>query len=304
MAAAVSGFKSNRKVYNIHWSMIITNIVGGLGNQMFQYAVGKALAIQHNTSLKLDTSSFSSQQLRNFDLAQLQTTIELASDEEINALKIVNRTQRIFSLIKPYSKRKFYKEPYFHFDPQFFNLGDTVYLKGYFQSERYFKNIETELRSEFRVKPQHIEKVKAFSNELKGINSVAIHIRRGDYTSQDTFDYHGILPLSYYKSAIEYLQGRHQNLSFFIFSNDPKWVTENLDIPNATIVSGNISSTHFEDLHLMSQCRYNIIANSSFSWWSAWLNDYEHKTVIAPERWFNNGPKDLQDLLPKDWIRL
>lgn len=284
--------------------MIIVRIIGGLGNQLFQYAAAKALAQRHKTHVKLDTSSFNEEQLRNFDLLHLNIDATLASAGEIKKLKAFTIPQRIRSYLTPYPKRKFYKQPFFHFDKKFFKLGHDVYMQGYFQSEKFFRNIEKDIREDFRIKDEKIKKVTEFGQQLNQLNSVALHIRRGDYSNKETLRVHGILPMSYYKAAIELLQSKYSNLSFFIFTDDRKWVEDNLQLPDATTVSGNVSSTHFEDIYLMSLCHHNIIANSSFSWWGAWLNENKNKTVIAPAQWFNDGPKDTQDLLPASWIKI
>src|SRR5262249_30437902 len=137
------------------------------------------------------------------------------------------------------------------------------------------------------------------------IPSVSVHIRRGDYyNSKETLRVHGILPEEYYRKAVNFItQNSSPSPRFFIFSDDAESAGL-IGIPSATIVSGKITTTHFEDFYLMQQCRHSIIANSSFSWWAAWLNDNREKVVIGPQNWFNEGPKDTQDLLPERWIRL
>jgi Glycosyl transferase family 11 len=284
--------------------MIIIRIIGGLGNQLFQYAAARCLAEMRGTEVKLDVTGFQDYQLRNFDLKELHTKSSIATQQEVNELKPNGRLQRIQSYITPYNKRKFYKQPFFHFDPHFHQLGNKVYLQGFFQSERYFASIQFLLRKELQVKEEHLSGVQNLVTTLQTKNSVALHIRRGDYKNEEALHYHGIVPISYYQQAIALLQQRVTNPHFYIFSDDGHWVKENLRLENATIISGIHSKTHFEDLYLMSQCQHNIIANSSFSWWGAWLNDNPDKIVIAPKQWFNEGPKDTQDLYPSGWITL
>jgi hypothetical protein len=140
---------------------------------------------------------------------------------------------------------------------------------------------------------------------LRTPGTVSIHIRRGDFSKKaETNLYHGILSSDYYKQAIEIISSKINSPKFYIFSDDINWAKENLIVPEAVYASGQISKTHFEDLYLMSQCHHNIIANSSFSWWGAWLNDNPEKIVIAPKNWFNKGPKDTQDIIPGDWIKI
>lgn len=284
--------------------MILIKIIGGLGNQMFQYAAGKALALHHKTSLKVDTTSFSEQQLRDFDLFNLHVDATIASTEEIKSLRAFNTGQRIQSYFQSYPRRKFYKQRYFHFDKKFFRLGPNVYLQGYFQSEKFFNTVSEDIRREFMIKKEKLVNVEKFAEQLRKHNSVAIHVRRGDYKTEKILKVHGILPLSYYENAIARMRSQYPDVSFYVFTDDPNWVNENLHLEEVHFVSGKISSTHFEDLYLMSTCSHNIIANSSFSWWSAWLNPNKNKTVIAPAKWFNKGPGDIQDLIPEDWIKL
>jgi hypothetical protein len=284
--------------------MIILKVIGGLGNQLFQYAAARCLAQIRKTEVKLDVTSFQDYQLRHFDLNELNIKATIASAEEIDVLKAKGTLQRIQSYLTPYRKRKFYKQPFFHFDTHFYQLGGNIYLQGFFQSERYFQPIQPTIRQEFRFKDEVLKDVRTFGKYLPTQPSVAIHIRRGDYKDEETLRYHGILPFTYYQKAITLIQQQLSNAQFYVFSDDGAWVKDNLQLENATIVSGVYSKTHFEDLYLMSQCQHNIIANSSFSWWGAWLNNSPDKIVIAPKQWFNEGPKDTQDLYPSNWIRL
>lgn len=284
--------------------MIIVKIIGGLGNQLFQYAAARCLAQSKGTEVKLDVTGFHDYQLRNFDLNALHINASIASPQEIEKLKPTGKLQRIKSYLTPYNQRKFYKQPYFHFDPYFHHLGSNVYLQGFFQSECFFSPIQTILRQELQIKDELIKEVRTLGKTFQTQNSVALHIRRGDYKNEETLRYHGIVPLSYYHKAIDVLKQKLPTPLFYIFSDDGNWVKENLQLENATIVSGTHSKTHFEDLFLMSQCQHNIIANSSFSWWGAWLNSNPNKNVIAPKQWFNEGPKDTQDLYPLGWTIL
>ena len=139
---------------------------------------------------------------------------------------------------------------------------------------------------------------------MKEHQSVSLHIRRGDYLAKISLQVLGLMPMEYYTKGIDYISSKKANTVYYIFSDDINWVKENLKIDNARFVSGNIAKTHIEDLYLMSQCKHHIIANSSFSWWGAWLNDDQDKIVIAPKQWFNKGPQDTQDLIPGTWIKM
>jgi hypothetical protein len=133
-------------------------------------------------------------------------------------------------------------------------------------------------------------------------NSVALHVRRGDYlTNTSAANYHGVCSLLYYQKAIDLLSSQYSNLYFYVFSDDIKWAESNLTIPfPTTFIGHNFGDQSFQDLRLISRCKHQIIANSSFSWWGAWLNSYENKTVIAPKKWFLNNKK-TESLFPPSW---
>jgi len=285
--------------------MIITQIKGGLGNQMFQFAAGKTLAHLTNSFLKLDVSAFDEYKLRNFDLLNFQTNIAFADKQEINDLLPAHNFEKAFQYFSPFNKRSYYREKKFSFDEKVLRLGRNVYLKGHFQSEKYFLPAKEIIKQEFRFKDEVISNVNEFANKINNEQSVAVHIRRGDMGSDPvTAEYHGILTVDHYQKCIDIISSKVPGPVFYFFSDDIKWVKENLQIPQSVYVSDNITKDHIEDLYLMSQCKHNIIANSSFSWWGAWLNDNPGKIVIAPKNWFNKGPKDIQDLIPEGWLKV
>jgi hypothetical protein len=284
--------------------MVIVRIIGGLGNQLFQFAAARSLAMRCGTEVKVDVSGFSQQALRQFDLLQMQTPVSVATQAEIDEVKAKGMLARVAERLKPAHRKQFYKEPHFQYDPSFNLLKAPVYIQGYFQSEKYFLPIEKEIRRAYCVAPGVVQKVVSFGDELASGSSVSLHIRRGDYGNPTTLRVHGILSPDYYRTAISRIRETVDHPRFFIFTDDSAWVRTNLDIPKATLVSGFISNTHFEDLYLMTRCRHNITANSSFSWWGAWLNANPDKVVVAPDRWFNEGPADTGDLLPGTWLRV
>src|SRR5687768_5292031 len=285
--------------------MVITKIIGGLGNQLFQYAAGRTLAHVNNTILKLDVSFFEEYEFRNFDLLNFTTNVDFATKQEIENLMPAHNFEKAFQYLSPLKKRTYHRERYFHFDERFLNLGANVFLKGYFQSEKYFLPAKEIIRNELTFKENAIERVKEFSLELNERNSVSIHIRRGDYEKDPAIaKRHGTLSAGYYRSAIEIIKTKIRHPRFYLFSDDMDWATKNLQLPDLVCVSNEISKTHIEDFYLMSQCHHNIIANSSFSWWGAWLNNNAGKIVIAPDKWFNKGPKDTQDIIPAEWYKI
>ncbi|HJS53457.1 MAG TPA: alpha-1,2-fucosyltransferase [Chitinophagaceae bacterium] len=285
--------------------MIISHINGGLGNQMFQYAAGKTLSILNKTFLKLDVSAFEQAKLRRFDLLAFETDIAFATKQEIHDLLPTHNFEKAFQYFSPLKKRSYYREKSFSFDGTMLKLGRNVYLKGYFQSAKYFLPAEQTIRKDFTFKRDIIKHLEDFSTELKNVSSVSVHVRRGDFSRDpETAAYHGTLDKSYYNSAIDLIKSKISDPVFYFFSDDINWVKENLSGTKSVYVTDKITKNHFEDLHLMNQCKHNIIANSSFSWWGAWLNNNPGKIVIAPEKWFNKGPKDTQDLIPGGWLKI
>ena len=285
--------------------MIITKILGGMGNQMFQYAAGRCLAHLNKTQLKLDVTGFDDYKIRNFDLQSLQADCRFASEAEIKNLLPSHNFEKALQYLFPKKKRTYYREKYFHFDESMLEFGKNVYIKGYFQSEKYFSPAKEILRKEFTFKDEVIKGVKGVFDKSGSQNRVSVHIRRGDMKNDPvTAELHGVIPLDYYQKSIEIIRSKISNPQFYFFSDDTNWAKENFSNADATFVSGEISKTHFEDLYLMSQCDHNIIANSSFSWWGAWLNNNSNKIVITPNKWFNSGPQDTQDLIPSTWIRI
>ncbi len=297
--------------------MIIVQLLGGLGNQMFQYAAARKIAHDKNTILKLDVSCFKDNKCateRQYELSCFNIIESFASREEVYNLKgtdtnnISGKFFKAINKIKPYHKRSYIKEKHFHFDPEISNVSDDVYMEGYWQSEKYFKEIEDIIRSEFKIKDSpdaKNTKIAEFVTSLY-LRSVSIHIRRGDYvTDSDTNSFHGICGLEYYQKAINKLASIIKNPHFFIFSDDPDWVKNNLILEySATYVTRNLGIKDYEDLRLMSLCKHHIIANSSFSWWGAWLSENSDRTVMAPGKWFNDSSINTNDLIPESWNRI
>jgi len=295
--------------------MIITKLQGGLGNQMFQYAIGKTLSEKNKTELKLDLSFYNKQPknttLREYSLGCFNVKKNIATDKEIKKLKKYewknSRRHFLYNLI--FADRLIYiEEKWFDFEENYLKIKNNAYLDGYWQSEKYFsaqggKNIEKIIQKKFTLKKDLNNIAKGTSEKIINSNSVSIHIRRGDYANNpDTKSYHGLCPIGYYEKAIKKITNKIKNPTFYIFSDDIEWVKKNLKTNFPMIfVEGN---KDYEDLILMSYCKHNIIANSSFSWWGAWLNKNPNKIVIAPKKWFVNETKNTNNLIPKPWIQL
>lgn len=292
--------------------MIIVRITGGLGNQLFQYSTGRRLSGVRNAPLKLDISSFENQVLRKFELFHFNVSGELAKQEEIRKYKGSGFRKpfgRIYNLIQhllPFYMRSYIKERHFHFDPDILKVSGRAYLDGYWQSDKYFKDIEGILRKELTVKNEPDQINLATINQIQQSESISIHVRRGDYLSNTNSQiYHDLCNGEYYQAAMEKISENVHQPHFYVFSDDINWVKNNLKFNHpVTYITHNSTEKDYEDLRLMSYCRHHIIANSSFSWWGAWLCTNPDKLVYAPIKWFNTTIKNTRDLLPGNWIIL
>jgi len=292
--------------------MIITQLTGGLGNQMFQYAIGRHLSCMHKVPLKLDISGFREYTLRTYRLSHFAIPEDFASDFDIENVKFHNHTgllralDSLTSRFQPYNLKNVYKEPFFPYDPNILKCKNHVYLEGYWQTEKYFKEIEEIIRRDFTIVDEPDLRNKTMAEQIRKSESVSIHIRRGDYVTNPTTNaYHGTCSEDYYKKAIQIIKNHIHQPQFFIFSDDPTWVREHLDTGYPTVfVDFNGPDKDYEDLRLMSLCQHHIIANSSFSWWGAWLCRNIEKIVIAPKKWFNKPDINTKDLIPDTWIQL
>lgn len=287
-------------------------LFGGLGNQMFQYAAGLALAQRHKTDLLFDLEWFEAFRLhQGLELPRV-FGLELpaaTTDDKRRVLGWVANS-RLRQVISRKSLRwlcpsSLAIEPYFHFWLGFQHLPSNVYLSGYWQSYRYFSTSSNLIRHVFRfVSPLDTHSAN-LAREMEETTSVSLHIRRGDYVRNPRVSQvHGVDLMQYYKKAIELISRQVPNPHYFVFSDEPEWVRDNLEIAAPwTLVVHNRGADSYRDMQLMSLCRHHIIANSSFSWWGAWLNPKPDKIVVAPMQWFvNNRPTD--DLIPESWIRL
>lgn len=296
--------------------MIILRLRGGLGNQLFQYAAGKALAQFHNTPLKLDLYFYSTHRNRKFELENFNIPIVLASREEVHTFTGKNPIIRFLNKRENYLRcPEVFAQPYYHFYDDYFDLPANLYVSGYFQSEKYFKKSGAEIRSWYTAARPLDHVNEKLVEEMRSTESVAIHVRRGDYTNQYA-SFFGTIPDTYYQKAIETIQGRTNNARFYIFSDDIPWCKINLPLHQPVFVEHNKGSDSYKDLVLMSNCKHNIIANSTFSWWGAWLNKNPDKVIIAPQGWFRESyfggnftvyPTRIyntKDLIPEEWIRL
>jgi len=289
--------------------MIITRLFGGLGNQMFQYAAGRRLAHVLAVELKLDITWLGKFESRPYALGKFNIEEKFASKAEIAAVAPTGRFGHALATKWPKKCPKYIQEKGFHFDPEILNLHDGVYLKGYWQSEKYFSDIAESIRREFILKTPLSGKSKELFEMIVSKQSVSIHIRRGDYVAtRRTKQVHGTCGPDYYLRCVDYLKQLVKNAHFFVFSDDPEWAGDNLkQLCPATFVDYNRAGRDYEDLLLMSRCNHHIIANSTFSWWGAWLNPKKDKIVLAPKQWFDKKTQasvKIDDLFPPGWILL
>mgnify|MGYP003393751404 CR=1 FL=1 len=293
--------------------MIVSRVHGGLGNQMFQYALGRRLALHHGMELLLDLSFFDLKDRthtpRPFELDVFNVKYRRAEVAELRPFlqARASRIRRVRDRLFPsLANHPSFTEQGFGFDPRALTLPDNIYLDGYWQSENYFKDIEAALRADFTAAGPPNGANTVMADRIRGANAVSIHVRRGDYANDPTTHaHHGLCDHDYYVSAAQQTLRTHPDAAFFIFSDDAAWARENLrfDAP-MTVVDHNNGLTSFEDMRLMSLCKHHIIANSSFGWWGAWLNPDPTKMVIAPRQWFRDPGIDTRDLLPATWTRL
>lgn len=287
---------------------MIIRITGGIGNQMFQYALKLKFdcLLQHQN--KIDT--------RFYEKKDVHNGYELDAVFGIDA----NRYKgKIHSIADKYS---FFYKVCFKLGVQFLKQGnvfteirtgfsnrifeqdvDYCYLDGYWQSEDYFKDIELDIRNVFRF-PEFTEQENIeLMNKISGKNSVSLHVRRGDYV--DVPRYVALGKTQYYQNAVDYIKERVDNPIFVILSDDILWCKQNLNLPeNIIYVDWNHGTRSYRDMQIMSRCKHNIIANSSFSWWGAWLNSNLDKIVVSPERFFNGKMEDDSHIIPKEWVKL
>ncbi|MDF2433978.1 MAG: hypothetical protein JWP44_3609 [Mucilaginibacter sp.] len=294
--------------------MIIVELQGGLGNQMFQYACGKALSIKHNQKLLIDLTFLQQNQLetegftpRLYELGIFRLDTEVAGKQLIKSFTGESFYKKIFKLLKLPLKECYCEIPG-KGASQMDKIAFPVLLKGYWQSEYYFSDYKNEIRKAFKFDIESVTEIQDTIAQINQTNSVSIHFRRGDYlTNPVAKKVLGPLDIDYYKEAISKIQSEIEKPFFFIFSDDPEWVKENFPLSeNYKVIDGSHKDKPYHDMLLMSKCKHHIISNSSFSWWGAWLNPDPQKVVIAPKRWFADEHMNITstNLVPGEWIRI
>lgn len=280
--------------------MIYIRMQGGLGNQMFQYATARSLAEKRHAKVSIDLSWYATTEqsdgvgVRAYELGAFNIQEKFYKPNTLNKFWLRLMRSRMYS-DAPES---------YVYQQRVMDAPNNSLLFGFFNNEKYFKDIRSILLQEFTLKMQPDKKNRLILDDISSSNSVSVHIRRGDYVTSTSHNaFHGVLGLDYYQRAVKHLQKQVNKPTYYIFSDDPAWVKDNLKLDQPAIfVSHNKRGV--DDLNLMMHCHHHIIANSSFSWWGAWLADRPNKLVVAPKQWIKSHEIDSSDVVPKDWVRL
>ena len=288
--------------------MVVVRLTGGLGNQMFQYAAGRAIADRLGTELLLDTRAFEHvlalrpYTRRAYALSPFKLRARLATAEDLQdwPVWVVEIGMRL-RFMRPLFRR-WHFESAITYDPGVRTLREPVYLAGYWQSERYFIDIADRIRADYMLRQPLAGANAGLLQMARSGSSVGLHVRRGDFASLDNAaQIHGLCSVDYYRRAMSAVRNRCPQCRFIVFSDDPDWARSELPLdPSAIFVSGN-DETPEQDLALMSACKHHIIANSSFSWWAAWLGNNPEQMVIAPTPWYASPKLDTRDLAVSRW---
>jgi hypothetical protein len=292
--------------------MIIVRLMGGLGNQLFQYAAGRALAVARGTTLKLDTSAFRDYPLRSYRLDHFHISATVAGPEDM-ARVMGRRLWRPWRVLvraleprRAYYRRRIVHEPHYHYAPAIRKVGRDALLVGFWQSESYFAEIRGRLLEELSVTTPPDGANLRLLESIDGVDSISLHVRRGDYvTDPANRSFYAECGPDYYERAVQRLLPLTTQPHVFVFSDDPDWAGAHVRVPcPMTVVRHNGPDHDYEDLRLISRCRHHVTANSTFSWWGAWLGTHPGKRVIAPGRWFTDPTVNCDDVIPAGWERL
>lgn len=285
--------------------MKVVQFLGGLGNQMFQFAFYMALKCRFR-AVRADLTEFKSYPLHNGYELERAFGIKLDLIPEWQR-KLYNNKESdpLYTMLKRLSGLKdtiFVERTEFQYDASIFADASSKYYVGYWQNEQYFSELRNELLESFSYKKALSQNNLKLFGEIERSNSVAIHVRRGDYVGHEFLG--GICTDHYYQKAIEKIEESIENPTYFVFSNDIPWCKSNLALSQAYFSEQNVGQSSVIDLHLMSHCKHNIIANSTFSWWGAWLNRNTKKIVIAPSKWIKSSTYDDSTMVPPSWLKI
>jgi len=293
--------------------ILIVKLVGGLGNQMFQYAAARAASCRTKIPFKLDITFYKKSNLRSYRLNHFNIIENIATEDDIKRF-IIPSKRKTLQYCNYIIKKKIFCSNSFRrikqistkYCQDIFNIKGSSYITGYWQSEKYFIDKTEIIRKELTVKNEPDEKNSKYLKFINETNSVSLHIRRGDYAyNPEAYKTYGLLDLDYYTKAIEYISDRVKRINIFAFSDDISWVKKEIKTRFPIYyIDFNGADKDYEDLRLMYNCKHHIIANSSFSWWGAWLSDNPRKIVIAPMNWYAKRDINSEDIYGNNWIRL
>lgn len=300
--------------------MICVRLMGGLGNQMFQYALGRHLALKNRTELVVDTTYFElipskSEHFvkRKYDLDIFNVETNILNPKETSWLpcysanpmhKIKHCMKKYFNLYERLDSYKLSIEKVpFSIDNEILKASKNTYLIGYWQNEEYFKDIEAQIRHDFTFRNTFDKNVHELAQEINSVNSICLNIRRGDFVNNPT---HGFVGLEYVYKAVNRIRGILNIDKVYVFSDEIDWCIRNLrlDVPHFFVTYAYAGEKFSSYLYLMTKCRHFIISNSTFGWWGAWLSEYTEKMVIAPKRWVNIPGLDASGIIPEGWISM
>jgi len=278
--------------------MIIVKLIGGMGNQMFQYAFARSISLKTNTEFKIDLSFLKRKDLgenftyRDFDLDIFNISENIIKEIQTDNLQSVS--EKMFS----------YSQETVNTIEQ--NIGNDLYLDGYWQSYKYFEEFEDYIKKDFTfknlVENNKDTNVKNMFKDIIKSNSVMVNIRRSDYLNNN---FHGVMGSDYINESSKIIESKIDNPKYFVFSDDIEWCKENIKLNNMVIVDHKYKGDRFDlYLQLMKSCKHFIIPNSTFAWWAAWLSNNKNKIVISPKSWFTDFNINTNDLIPSNWVRI
>jgi len=313
--------------------MVVMKIMQGLGNQMFQYAAGRALSLHLQQPLKLNLDNYSDTSLRQYELSKFfGIDTPIVSNQEMAAFNLQHpvrrvwnkvfknkkirslpyeeskQVQRIYDMVymlrKPHLQRV-YEERHFHYDKNFYNANQPVFLKGYWMSYKYFEEYADIIKKDFIVRRELVAHLDGIANDMRSANSIALHIRCGDKLLPQYVALMGILPSSYYEAGIKAIEAKKGKADkVYVFTDTLEAAKEYIPKDWDVVWMSEVTKSPIEDFYLMMQCRNMVISNSTFSWWAAYLNAHADKTVVIPRKWFSNAPYDAKDLYYEGWIKV
>lgn len=290
--------------------MIIVKLMGGMGNQMFQYAFGRSLSLKKGVTLKLDLNFLLDRTpkknfvFRDYDLTIFNCKPQILNeDDKKSFFGSFLMGNKYFNKLLPVKNRKFYTESHFEYDKNVLKLNEDIYLEGYWQSYNYFSEFESTIRKDFSFKNKFNVEEELINQKILSTNSVCINVRRADFL---TNSFHGVCNEEYFNKGLNYIKNSESELNVFVFSDDIEWCKNNLNFELPTnFIDHEYAGEKFQSyLQLMTNCKHFIIPNSSFGWWAAWLANFSKKIVVAPKKWFSDSNINTKDLIPDDWIRI